>query len=69
MKEYLKNLKGMNKMDLFKKANIKDATAWDWNCPLICRRNKNDTQKLHRHSRRKLKRDLAKEINELGENE
>lgn len=27
-------------MDLFKRKNIKDATAWDWNCPFVCKRQK-----------------------------
>ena len=49
-------------MDLFKKINMKLATSLDWNCPKIVKRTKGDTQLLHRHSRRKLKQDLTKEI-------
>ena len=48
-------------MDLFKRKNIKDATAWDWNCPFVCKRQKGDTKRLHKLSRIRLKRDLKKE--------
>ena len=43
-------------MDLFKKANTKQATAWDWNCPKVCKRAKGDTKRLHKIARAKLKR-------------
>lgn len=45
-------------MDLFKRKNIKLATAWDWNAKRVCKRAKGDTQRLHRYSRRKLKQEL-----------
>jgi hypothetical protein len=48
-------------MDLFKKTNNKEATSWDWNVPQIVKRFKGDTQRLHRLSRRRLKRELRKE--------
>lgn len=49
-------------MDLFKKINMKLATSLDWNCPKIVKRNKGDTQLLHKYSRRKLKQVLLKEL-------
>lgn len=48
-------------MDDFKKANIKNATSWDWNCTRVCKRIPGDTAKLHRLSRRRLKQSLIKE--------
>ena len=45
-------------MDKFKRANIKDATAWDWNCPFVCKRQKGDTKRLHKKSRKRLKNEL-----------
>lgn len=48
-------------MDLFKKASNKEATSWDWNCPRFVKRTKGDTKKLHRLSRKRLKRELNKE--------
>lgn len=53
-------------MDLFKQKNVKLATSLDWNCPKVCKRNKGDTQLLHKHSRRKLKQELKKEIKNEG---
>ena len=47
-------------MDLFKRENTNEATFWDWNCPKYIKRHKGDTQKLHRISRRRLKRKLKK---------
>lgn len=47
-------------MDLFKKMNNNEATSWDWNCPRYVKRVKGDTQKLHRLSRRRLKKKLEK---------
>ena len=35
-------------MDLFKRTNITMATAWDWNCPRIVKRDKGDGKKLRR---------------------
>ena len=49
-------------MDLFKRKNSKTATSWDWNVPQIVKRCKGDTQKLHKLSRRKLKEELRKEV-------
>jgi hypothetical protein len=48
-------------MDLFKRASNKEATSWDWNCPKVSKRLKGDTKKLHRLSRRRLKREIEKE--------
>ena len=50
--------------DEFKRKNINEATAWDWNCPKVCKRHKGDTKKLHRLSRRRLKQELRKGIKE-----
>lgn len=51
-------------MDDFKRNTIKDYTAWDINCPYICRmrktRNKLRTI-FKRKARRKLKRDIKTE--------
>lgn len=52
-------------MDLFKKANSKQATAWDWNCPKVCKRAKGDTQRLHKIARRNLNKQDKEEIKEL----
>lgn len=49
-------------MDIFKRTNIKQATAWDWNCPKFCKRQKGDTERLHRLSRRKLKQELKEAV-------
>lgn len=49
-------------MDLFKKMNNKQADAWDWNCPRVVKRQKGDTQRLHKISRRKLKKLFDKEM-------
>lgn len=48
-------------MDIFKRKNIKLATALDWNCKRVCKRVKGDTQRLHRYSRRKLKQELLED--------
>lgn len=50
-------------MDNFKRKNIKQATAWDWNCTRACKRCKTDTRRLHKLSRTKLKKELYKEYN------
>lgn len=47
-------------MDDFKRKNIKDATAWDWNCPFVCKRQKGDSQRLRQLARTRLKRSLKK---------
>lgn len=48
-------------MDLFKSKNIKLATSLDWNAK-CCKRKKGDTQKLHKCTRRILKKDLKLSI-------
>lgn len=48
-------------MDDFKRKNMKLATVLDWNCSRYVKRNKGDTQLLHRYSRRKLKQEIIKE--------
>lgn len=48
-------------MDVFKQANVKIATAWDWNCPRFVKRTQGDGKLLRRYSRRKLKQNLSKE--------
>lgn len=50
-------------MDLFKRKNTTEATAWDWNCPKVIKRVKGDTKKLHKLSRKRLKNELKKEVN------
>lgn len=54
-------------MDLFKEKNNNEATSWDWNCPKFVRRSKGDTKKLHRLSRKRLKRELNKEISKMSQ--
>ena len=52
-------------MDLFKKYNVKLATAFDFNCPRIVKLK--DRKQIHdminRYSRRKLKQNIDKEVN------
>ena len=55
-------------MDLFKKVNAKQATAWDWNCPKVCKRAKGDTKRLHKIARNKIKQEDKKEINKIVRN-
>lgn len=50
-------------MDLFKRKNINEATVWDWNCPKVVKRAKGYTKKLHKLSRKRLKNELKKEVN------
>jgi hypothetical protein len=55
-------------MDKFKQNTIKDYTAWDLNCPYICRMRKTRNKLRNifkRKARRKLKVDL-KEIDYEG---
>ncbi len=51
-------------MDIFKRENTREADAWDWNCPKICKRIKGLTKILHKKSRAKLKQKLRKELEE-----
>ena len=51
-------------MDLFKKKNIKEACFWEWHYPRYVKRTKGDTKKLHKLSRKRLKKSLRKEIME-----
>lgn len=52
-------------MDLFKKENVKLATAFDFNCPRIVKLKdrKNIHRMINRYSRRKLKQNIDKEVN------
>lgn len=52
-------------MDLFKKYNVKLATAFDFNCPRIVKLKdrKNIHHMINRYSRRKLKQNIDKEVN------
>lgn len=54
-------------MDKFKEKTMKDYTAWDINCPYICRMRKT-RNKLKNIFKRKARRNLKREING-GENE
>lgn len=49
-------------MDKFKQANNKMATALDWNCKMICKRKAGDTKLLHKIARKRLKREVRKEL-------
>ena len=40
-------------MNLFKQKSMKMADSLDWNCK-CCKRNKNDTRRIHKNARRKL---------------
>ena len=40
-------------MNLFKQKSMKMADRLDWNCK-CCKRNKNDTRRIHKNARRKL---------------
>lgn len=54
-------------MDKFKENTIKNYTAWDINCPFICRMRKTRNKLItnfKRIARRKLKEELRKEIQE-----
>ena len=54
-------------MDKFKEKTITNYTAWDINCPYICRMRKtrNKLIKLFKRiARRNLKRELQKELQE-----
>lgn len=53
-------------MDLFKEKTIKDYTAWDLNCPYICRRYK-EGRKLIKIFKRKARRTLKQELKNKGE--
>ena len=48
-------------MDDFKKKTVKDYTAWDLNCPHICRKTRL-TNKLKLIFKRKARRSLKREI-------
>jgi len=51
-------------MDDFKKETMRDYTAWDLNCPYICKRYKEGRKLIKifkRKARRKLKRDIKTE--------
>ena len=53
-------------MDDFKRKLMKDYTAWDINCPYICRKRKTENKLKNlfkRKARRNLKAELNKEIN------
>lgn len=56
-------------MDKFKKMSSTTAMSWDWDVPRVCKRAKGDTQKLHKISRAKLKKDLEKQIKEIEKDE
>lgn len=51
-------------MDDFKKATVKDYTAWDLNCPhWVLVKNRQKLEKiLKRKARRKIKKELDKEL-------
>lgn len=54
-------------MDKFKEKTIKDYTAWDINCPYICRmrRTRNKLRNIFkRKARTNLKRELKREVKE-----
>lgn len=56
-------------MDIFKKNTIKNYTAWDINCPYVCRmqKTKRKLQDIFKKAaRRKLKQNLRKELNNNG---
>lgn len=48
-------------MDKFKEKTIKDYTAWDLNCPYVCRMRKT-RNKLIKIFKRKARRNLKREI-------
>ena len=54
-------------MDLFKKFSMKMATGLDWNCKQVARRNKGDTQKIHKQARRKMRQYDYKVLKEWKE--
>ena len=49
-------------MDDFKRANVVDVTALDYNVPQLVKRTKGDGEKLRRLARRRLKQKDKKEI-------
>ena len=49
-------------MDQFKAANIKLATACDWNVPHIVRREKGDGKRLRRYARRRLRKSVRRKL-------
>lgn len=55
-------------MDLFKKENVKLATAFDFNCPNVVklRDRKQIHDMINRYSRRKLKQKMNKEADTYG---
>ena len=61
-KNVLEIISRRKNMDDFKRNNINQATAWDWNAPRICKRRKGDTAKLHRLARHRLKNKIKKEL-------
>ena len=48
-------------MNAYKAANIRMATAWDWNYPRYIKRCKGDGAKLRRLARHRLKHELRRE--------
>lgn len=54
-------------MDIFKKANVIKATAYDFNAPQVVHiRNRSEmAKKLNRIARRKLKEDKNKDMKEI----
>lgn len=55
-------------MDRFKKETIKDYTAWDLNCPYVCRKRQTKN-KLRTIFKRKARRILKRNIQKEQENE
>lgn len=53
-------------MDKFKEKTMKDYTAWDLNCPYVCRRYK-EGRKLIKMFKRKARRILKREIDKEQE--
>ena len=55
-------------MDNFKKATVKDYTAWDLNCRGICPHDKSSNKlekRIKRKARRKLKQNLKKGLDKI----
>ena len=55
-------------MDNFKKATVKDYTAWDLNCRGICPHDKSSNKvekRIKRKARRSLKQNLKKGIDKI----
>lgn len=51
-------------MDLFKKNTMAMASSLDWNCKNIVKRNKGDTQRIHKQARAKIKNQDKKLLRE-----